>query len=314
MVRRNFPLQKWRRNDPVCSIDGARALMAWQPLSPSRLHHFHFGTAFGMADVGLVRTSNEDNFLIDEQLGLAMVTDGMGGHEAGEIASAYALTALGQYLQRQRARTPASPVQMEDTRTNVLGGMRLWAQDPDATWADETVPAIGMVLDAIELVNDHLYARNIALDHADGGGMGTTLTGMWQPWPNGPLSVFQVGDSRLYRCRQGQLALLTRDQTLYQQAIDAGLIEGLPKRNLLLQAIGPASAIKPDVKTVAMEPGDLFMLCSDGLHGSVTHAEIEAVMAAARASGIEHACKQFIALAKADGGRDNITVVLVAAD
>ncbi|MET0859320.1 MAG: SpoIIE family protein phosphatase, partial [Telluria sp.] len=117
-------------------------------------------------------------------------------------------------------------------------------------------------------------------------------------------------DSRLYRLRAGRLEQLTRDQTLYQQAVDAGVIRDLPARNVLLQAMGPAPRVAPEVRTQLAEPGDLLMLCSDGLHGSVPHGDIEAELAAAGAQTLEAACRRLVDMAKACGGRDNITVVL----
>jgi protein phosphatase len=144
--------------------------------------------------------------------------------------------------------------------------------------------------------------------------MGTTLTGMWRPSASGPAIIFQVGDSRLYRYRAGELTQLTHDQSLYQQAIDNGITDNLPKRSLLLQAIGPAVDIKPDVKSHAIETGDLYMLCSDGLHNSVAHADIQDVLSTAAADGLESACRRLIALAKADGAPDNVTVILANLD
>jgi serine/threonine protein phosphatase PrpC len=147
--------------------------------------------------------------------------------------------------------------------------------------------------------------------------MGTTLTGCWQPTgataDNASLIVFQVGDSRLYRLRGDEFVQLTRDQTLYQQAIDAGILDDLPKRNVLLQAVGPYEHIKPVIEVHPVEAGDLFMLCSDGLYGSIAHAEMDSVLRGATVDTAAAVCQRLIDMAKADGGRDNITVVLVFA-
>jgi protein phosphatase len=140
--------------------------------------------------------------------------------------------------------------------------------------------------------------------------MGATLTGFWQCRPGGPLAVFHVGDSRLYRCRGGDVAVLTRDQTLYQQALEAGVGEDLPPRNLLLQAIGPTAAVAPDVALCAARPGDLYLLCSDGLYGNTPHAAIAQALAGAGAGSLDACCAELIALAKTHGSRDNITAVL----
>jgi serine/threonine protein phosphatase PrpC len=275
-------------------------MSTWQPLSPSRPHHLPLAVAYGATDIGPVRSSNEDNFLIDETLGLAMVADGMGGHEAGEVASAAALTALRDYLRLHGAPWLAADVDYS-----------AGTADPDATWSDPTMGAVGLIHDAIESANHSLYSDNVARDCADGGGMGTTLTGLWRPSAEAPLVLFQVGDSRLYRQRDGQLEQLTRDQTLYQQALDAGMIENLPARNLLLQAMGPSPLVAPEVRSLLLQSGDVLMLCSDGLHGSVPHGEIAAALAATTEATLAPVCARLIALAKEYGGRDNITVLVV---
>lgn len=259
------------------------------------------GLAFGVTDIGPVRSNNEDNFLIDEALGLVMVADGMGGHAAGDVASAGVLGAMRSYLQAH-GTTEAAAI---GART-----LELHSPDPDATWSDPTMRAVGLLHDAIESANRDLYAQNLAHHCRDGEGMGATLTGFWRPGADAPLTLFHVGDSRLYRQRGGRLEQLTRDQTLYQQAVDAGLIRDLPARNVLLQAMGPAPRVAPEVRIQLVEPGDLLMLCSDGLHGSVPHGDIEAELAAATAQTLELACRRLVARAKECGGRDNITVVL----
>lgn len=106
------------------------------------------------------------------------------------------------------------------------------------------------------------------------------------------------------------LEQLTRDQTLYQQALEAGMLDKLPARNLLLQAVGPSRAVTPEVRSHAVMPGDALMLCSDGLHGSVPHADIEGVLANVNEASLGQACERLIGMAKANGSRDNITVVL----
>lgn len=275
-------------------------MSTWTPLSPSRLHRLPMAVAFGATDIGPVRSSNEDNFLIDEALGLAMVADGMGGHAAGEVASEGVLTALRGYLREHGAACDFA-----------AAGQQVLARDPDATWSDPASRAIGLLHDAIEFANHSLYTQNRARDCADGGGMGTTLTGCWRPFGAAPLVFFQVGDSRLYRLRGGELTQLTRDQTMYQQALDAGMIEHLPARNLLLQAVGPSPQVTPEVRSQLALAGDVLMLCSDGLHGSVPHGEIEAALATATEATLAQVCARLIALAKEYGGRDNITVLVV---
>ncbi|TFW14755.1 PP2C family protein-serine/threonine phosphatase [Duganella callida] len=263
------------------------------PLSASHLYHLPAAVALGLTDVGLVRTGNEDNFLIDADLGLAMVADGMGGHQSGEVASAGALTAVRDYLRAHGAELPR-----EDS------------DDADATWSDPSMRAVGLIYNALDAANQHLYQLNLQRGSPDGGGMGTTLCGFWHPPGHAALVLFNVGDSRLYRRRDGRLEQLTRDQTLYQQALDAGMFEHLPARNLLAQAVGPSPAIMPEVRSLPVPPGTLLMLCSDGLYGAVPHGEMEQALAGTDASTLENACARLIALAKDYGGRDNITVLL----
>jgi protein phosphatase len=264
-------------------------------LTPSIYLRLACGSAYGLTDVGLVRSTNEDNFLIDAGLGLVAVADGMGGHDGGEVAARLALDTL---------RAALGTVDLQAT---AIGN----AADPDATWQDAHMPAVVAVHDAIDRANARVHAANLLAGRVDGDGMGTTLTGFWHNAPGAPLAVFHVGDSRLYRLRGGELAVLTRDQTLYQQALEAGESGDLPPRNLLLQAIGPAPAVAPDVGTCAPQAGDLYLLCSDGLYGNAPHAAIARLLATADAQSLDRCCEALVELAKAHGSRDNITAVLV---
>jgi serine/threonine protein phosphatase PrpC len=268
------------------------------PLSPSRLHCLPGVLAFGATDIGPVRQGNEDNFLLDEALGLAMVADGMGGHAAGEVASAGVLTELRAYLAAHDATLPAPDACSSP------------GDDPDATWSDPAAGAVALLHAALKHANASLYAQNHARNRVEGNGMGTTLSGFWRRGARAPRVLFHVGDSRLYRLRAGALEQLTRDQTMYQQALESGLFEHLPPRNLLLQAMGPAPSVAPEVRSHLVFPGDVLMLCSDGLHGSVPHGEIEAVLARAQPCNLDQLSAQLIEMAKQYGGRDNITVVL----
>ena len=250
------------------------------PLSPPVPHQMGLGVACGLSDTGTVRCSNEDNLLIDPALNLAAVADGMGGHTSGEVASAAALSALAGFLRDAAAAGAAG--------------------DPRDT-----------LQQALAYANDRLYQANLANHLGDGSGMGTTLTGVWQPAPDGQLLVFHVGDSRLYRLRRGQLVQFTRDQTMYQQALEAGETGPLPARNLLLQALGPAPEIQPQVHAQTPAPGDLYLLCSDGLYSASADQRIAACLAQATATNLEASCAQLVAMAKQDGSRDNITAVLI---
>jgi protein phosphatase len=285
------------------------------PLSVSRQQELDLGRVYGMTDIGLTRESNQDNFLVAPELGLLMVADGMGGHDAGEVASSAAIEAVRHFIHA------AAPGHAGEALANGDGDATVphfharafdpVQADPDATWTDATMRAMITLHDALEFANQRLYQDNAARGQSDGGGMGTTLTGLWQVAPDGPLFVFHVGDSRLYCYRRGQLTQLTRDQTLYQQALDAGQAEPLPPRNLLLQALGPAPDVQPELQTRAAAPGDIYLLCSDGLYGATEDAAIAAVLAETTPDKLADSCARLIEMAKRDGGRDNITAVLL---
>lgn len=279
-------------------------LTPWAALSSSRLHVLPWCLAFGMTDIGPVRQRNEDNFLIDEALQLLMLTDGMGGHAEGAVASAAALVAMQQFLQRTVQHSDSNPMR-DRAAADALAG-----RDPDATGSDPHTPAVQLTSDAVDFANAELYAQNLARGRTEGG-MGTTLTGLWQCPFNDTLVFFHVGDSRLYRFRSGALIQLTRDQTVYQQAFDMGAIENLPARNLLLQALGPSAHVTPEIRVLQTERHDLLMLCSDGLHGSVPHGDIEQTLGLATQDTLGPTCEKLIGLAKDYGVRDNITVLLV---
>lgn len=256
--------------------------------TPLRLTEFH-----GLSDTGDVRRHNEDAFLIDHALSLAVVADGMGGHQSGAAASAGALAALHACLSTQ----PAADAPAQD------------APDPDATAINPRWRCAAALRQAVEHANHTLFAQNQARGQADGSGMGCTLTGLQALPDMDAFMVFHVGDSRLYRCRDGVLQQLTRDQTAYQLALESGAPGALPPQNLLLQAVGPAPEVAPDIAPHDLRAGDLLLLCSDGLHSWVPHAEMEAWLAQPDAP-LSMLCDGLIALAKQHSSRDNITAVL----
>jgi serine/threonine protein phosphatase PrpC len=244
-----------------------------------------------LTDTGTVRAHNEDAWLIDRTLGLAAVADGMGGHHAGAAASAGALAAL-------QAGLATAP-----------DGLRAAAVDPDATTVNGRWRQAVALRQALDQANATLYAENRRHGRVDGTGMGCTLTGFQVLPGNAALTAFHVGDSRLYRYRDGVLVQLTRDQTAYQLALESGAPGALPPPNLLLQAVGPTASITPDIALHDARPGDVLLLCSDGLHGWVPHAELEATLAR-HATPLPALCVALIACAKAHGSRDNITALV----
>lgn len=266
---------------------------------------------FGLTNVGRVRKSNEDNFLVDDALGLCIVGDGMGGHEAGEIASAEAIEALRHFIKHSMLEGhSAAPPDEDDTVPAITQHAHKQASqdDPDATWSDGSMPAVATVFDAVEYANAHLYQQNLNNAHPEGRGMGTTITGWWQFIPGAPIVIFHVGDSRLYLLRDGKMTQLTKDQTLYQQALDMGRTENMPARNLLLQAVGPSDYVSPEVFPHTTRSGDLYLLCSDGLHSGVPDHVILDVLR--NTQNLEQGCTDLINIANQYGGKDNVTVLL----
>ncbi len=251
--------------------------------------------ACGMSEAGEVRTRNEDRFVVDDALGLVAVADGMGGHMSGEVASSGALAALAASL---AGHTQLQKMEEEG--------------DPDATDLDLRWNGTVRLRRAVDCANALLYEENRARGHADGEGMGSTLTGLQFLPALGAVLSFHVGDSRLYRYRDGTLAQLTRDQTAYQLALESGAPGELPPRNLLLQAIGPAPAVAPDFDYHEVRAGDLLLLCSDGLHGWVPHAEIAALLR--HEDALHVACAGLLGLSRRHASRDNVTVLLARFD
>ena len=229
-------------------------------------------------DVGRLRPNNEDAILIDAALGVAALADGMGGYNAGEVASRLCCETVVQSLREHAA---------------------LWHDDPRRA-----------LLQAIRQANRRVYEE--ARTHPALRGMATTV--VVAGWRDGQLIVAHVGDSRLYRLRQGLLAQLTRDHTLVQDHVDAGLLPASSARltgyrNLVTRAVGVAPWVDIDLAEHAAQAGDTYLLCSDGLTDMLTDAEIARILRDTGAS--DAAARALVAAANAAGGRDNITVALI---
>jgi serine/threonine protein phosphatase PrpC len=224
--------------------------------------------------VGLVRQGNEDSGYAGPRL--LVVADGMGGHAAGEVASAVAVEALA-----------------------VLDGPGPAPDDMDAGEA---------LTDAIGRANDRI--RGLVEADPRRSGMGTTVTALI--WTGEGFGLAHIGDSRAYLLREGELVQLTRDHTYVQALIDEGRIsederETHPARSLLLQALGGEDVV-PDVGDVPAQDGDRVLLCSDGLSGVVSAQTITEVLAST--PDPQQAADELVELAVAGGGPDNITCVV----
>lgn len=239
------------------------------------------------SDPGRVRSNNEDSVLANAPLGLAVLADGMGGYNAGEVASGMATAVLGSELMHAfGARSPGD-----------IGAS-------GETWAKEALR------DVIARTNAAIHqAANTNPKYAS---MGTTLVAV-QFFDN-RLTVAHVGDSRLYRLRDGKLMRMTRDHSLLQEQIDSGLLTPEQARfsqnkNLVTRALGVDTTVNIDVSEHAVRLDDIYLLCSDGLNDMVEDEGIE--MALVRLAGnLSYCATQLVQMANENGGRDNVSVVL----
>jgi len=240
--------------------------------------------SYGATDVGRRRKVNQDAFLCDDVLGLWLVADGMGGHAAGEVASRESVDAIyGMVKKNKRA----------------LGDR----------FTDETAAAASRLLEgAVQSATYIVYA--MAEIDAGMAGMGTTISAMMSFGEH--LVVAQVGDSRIYRLRDGEAVQLTEDHTLVAWQLKQGLISAAEAtsarhKNVITRAVGNRDYVQVDTAVYDVDFGDTYLLCSDGLHGYLAAGEIAAVAE----PGGRHAVRRFIDLANERGGKDNITAILV---
>ena len=240
-------------------------------------------------DTGRVREHNEDAVFANPHLGFVVLADGMGGYNAGEVASSMATTRLASELESALA-----------------------ARAPHATDGPGGEAFAGQCLrDAVADANAAIFQA--AQDEAGYAGMGTTLVAAL--FFDDRVAVAHVGDSRLYRLRDGTLNLLTHDHSLLQEQIDSGLLSAEEarhslNRNLVTRALGVDPLVEVDLAEHLVLPDDLYLLCSDGLNDMVPDEEI--ALALQTLSGhLELAATQLVEMANDQGGRDNVSVILV---
>ncbi len=232
------------------------------------------------------RSNNEDAFVVDHELGLFAVADGMGGYDGGEIASRLALDEVREFLRALR-------------------------DDPEQTWPFSSDPALApaenLVDQAIRLAHRAVIE---ARTHARPK-MGTTIATVVRPDERGPFVVAHVGDSRVYRWRGGELTQLTRDHSFIEELRETGAIapeEELPYlRNYITRALGVGGWSRPTVTRVDSRPGDRFLICTDGL--TVLDERELARHLAARSSQV--AAERLVDAALARGSMDNITALVI---
>jgi len=247
--------------------------------------------AWAASDVGRKRKHNEDSFLVDPSLGLYVVADGMGGHAAGNVASARCVELVRESLLGARGRMDA--LAHEST--------------PQAREAAQIV-----MERAIEHASSEIY--RMARSEPTMRGMGTTCVAMLVSGRK--IVLGHVGDSRAYLLRNGRAHQLTEDHSLIQEQLKRGIItraeaERSEVRNVITRAVGIQASVQVDTLVADMLPGDLFMLCSDGLHGYLREDELAGVLSHGQRPDLP---RSLVALANERGGKDNITALVVSAD
>ncbi|MDP2315927.1 MAG: Stp1/IreP family PP2C-type Ser/Thr phosphatase [Pseudomonadota bacterium] len=247
-------------------------------------------TSCGITDVGVKRTNNEDNYLINDELNLFVVCDGMGGHAGGEFASAIAVNTVEEVLSDLET-SPEIEAAREEGAVEVMRERLRYA---------------------IRLAGKRIFEKANA--EPEYRGMGTTCLVLLVDGSNA--FVAHVGDSRGYIVREGRIEQLTEDHSLVNERIRAGLLTPEQARhhklkNIITRSLGYTEDVEIDIQVRALRRGDRFLLCSDGLSNLVEPAELgEAV----RSMTPQEAARHLVQLACARGGDDNITAVITRVD
>lgn len=244
--------------------------------------------SFGKTDTGLVRTKNEDSFCSEEDIGLFIVADGIGGHAAGEIASAMAVEVIKDYMRKS------------------LTGKEQFIKDVNTRFLEVT----NRISSGIELANQKIYKTS--QDSPKFSSMGTTiavalLTGC-------RLSIAHVGDSRIYLVRDNSLLRLTDDHSVISEHIKQGLMtkeeaERANFGNIITRAVGYEETVDIELDEINVLEGDKIILCSDGLTSMVKDEFILSTVTSVDSP--EEACTVLIEKACENGGKDNITVIII---
>ena len=247
---------------------------------------------YGKTDVGKKRRKNEDNFVVDQELGLFIVADGMGGHAAGEVASKMAVDVIIDYIKRT-----------------------LTTDEPYLTGFNSRYSRAGNRLNSAVILANQLISET-STSRDDWQGMGTTLVAAWLPDRNkNLLSIANIGDSRTYLLRDGKLEQLTSDHSVVEEQVQSGLItreeaEKSSIKNMITKALGFRERVDADIIETEVGPGDKLLLCSDGLNGMLSDKQIRSILKLT--GSLEKTCQQMISAANAKGGKDNITVIIAS--
>ncbi|MDD5307706.1 MAG: protein phosphatase 2C domain-containing protein [Deltaproteobacteria bacterium] len=242
----------------------------------------------GRTDIGKRRKSNQDAFFCDDELGFYIVADGMGGHAGGDVAAQEAVEAVRDMVSRGK---------------DVIEHFRM------SPVTKETSGAICRLMEsAVQSATYMVYGMAAQLPGYHG--MGTTVSALLLVGACGVTA--QVGDTRIYCLRDGEVVQLTEDHTLLNWQIREGVIspeeaQHSPHRNIITRAVGNKDYVEVDTQVVSVTPGDRFLICSDGLHGYLRRGEIPDILG--RVPDV--ACEELIRLANDRGGKDNVTAVVV---
>jgi protein phosphatase len=231
--------------------------------------------AFALTDPGRVRTTNQDAFRVVPELGLYLLADGMGGARGGETASSLAVDSVAEAMAKAPHRDAAA------------------------------------LLGAVEEANERVLNESRRDPQLEG--MGTTLVAALETQEH-DVAIASVGDSRAYVLEEGRLRAVTEDQSWVQEVgrplgLDEDSLKTHPMRHVLTMAIGVGTAVRIRYYAVALKPGMLILMCSDGLHGVVSEKDIEAILNARE--DLSEKCRKLVSSAHAAGSPDNVTVVLI---
>lgn len=237
-------------------------------------------------DTGLVRAHNEDAIEVSADYRAAVLADGMGGYNAGEIASGIATTVFRAALEQQLQQL----------------------QDKGRAASAKSLQRL--MVEAVAAANEQIL--EVARIQPQYSGMGTTLVAAL--FHHDRIIVAHVGDSRAYRFRGGRLEQITRDHSQLQEQIDAGLVSPewarfAPNKNLITRALGVAAQIDVEINDYQTEGGDVYLLCSDGLSDMLAGEQMSAMLAD-NDTDLELLCSSLVQAANDNGGRDNISVIL----
>ena len=247
--------------------------------------------AVELTDTGMVRDHNEDAIGSQREAGLFVLADGMGGYNAGEVASAIAVKTVMDLVSEAVLREDRAAI------------------EPDTGFMRQTI----VLRDAITRANKIIHQT--AHSHSGCEGMGTTIVACL--FYDDRISIAHVGDSRLYRVRQGRLEQITLDHSLLQELVDRGFYsreeaERSTNRNYVTRALGVEPRVEVDLQEVDVEKDDIFVLCSDGLPDMVDDEDIHLTISTFSAN-LDTAGQQLIQLSNDHGGKDNVSVIIAQA-